>query len=196
MILVLEPDAAEPQVRAVLARMRELGLEGRPVRLGERPFIHVTEGPTPRAQRLLAEGLVAGLVPTSGPRVRREGRRFHPYHSLRLGAWLTLLVGGLFVLAGAFPSGVGVRPMPGQELPAISPWPWYLRPFRVLYTALPEEPGWLGPGALVVLVLGLFCLPWIDRSRGEGWAARLPVVVLAAAGVLFALGAVFLGGRP
>lgn len=196
MILVLDPAAGEREVRAVLARLEALGLAGRVVRLGERPFVHVTDGPTSRAKHLLAEGLVQAIVPTSGPRVRREGRRFHPYHSLRIGAGLTLLVGGLFVLAGAFPHGVGAVPLPGQPPAALDAWPWYLRPFRAVTAMLPAEPAWLGPLVLVLLVLGVLALPLLDRSRGSGPAARAPVWLLGLVLVALAVGGILWGGRP
>ncbi len=196
MILVLDPAGGEREVGAVLARLEALGLAGRVVRLGERPFVHVIDGPTERAKHLLSEGLVKALVPTSGPRVRREGRRFHPYHSLRIGAGLTLLVGALFVLAGAFPRGVGARPFPGQPPVELESWPWYLRPFRAVTSLLPGDPAWLGPLALVLLVLAVLALPWLDRSRGTGLAARAPVWLLGVVLLSLTIGGILWGGRP
>jgi quinol-cytochrome oxidoreductase complex cytochrome b subunit len=196
MILVLNRGAADLEVQAVLSRMAELGLEGRPLRLGERTLVHVTGGRTPRAKRLMREGLVQGLVPTSGPRVRREGRRFHPYHTLRISAWLTLLVGGLSVLAGSFPRGVGLRVLPGQALPAVEAWPWYLRPFRAALALLPDQPAWVGPLALVLIGLALLSLPFIDRSRGTTLRERAPFAALAAVAIVLVLAAVLWGGLP
>lgn len=196
MILVLEPTAGEEQVRAVLSRLEALGLAGRVVRLGERPFVHVIDGPTPRAKHLVGEGLVQALVPTSGPRVRREGRRFHPYHTLRIGAGLTLLVGGLFVLAGAFPRGAGVRPLPGQPPVELDSWPWYLRPFWAVTAILPDDPTWVGPLALLLLVLAVLALPFLDRSRSASPAARSPVWVLGVLLVSLVIGGILWGGRP
>lgn len=196
MILILGHGAGEPEVLATLARMAELGLAGRPLRQGERTFVHVTAGPTSRVKLLLAEGLVEGLVPTSGPRVRREGRRFHPYHSLHLGAWLILIVGGLFVLAGAFPRGVGLRPLPGQPPLELAAWPWYLGPFRVVLAFVPGEPARPGPLVLVLIVLGLLGLPLIDRSQSNRLGTRAPVLVLGLVLVLIAAAGILWGGRP
>lgn len=195
MILVLDSNAGSEQVGAVLARMGELGLEGRELHLGERTFVHVISGPTPRARRLLKERLVLGLVPTSGPRVRREGRRFFPYHTLRLGGWMTLLVGAWIVVAGFFPPGAGQRLLPGQEAPAVDAWPWYLLPFRAVLHLLPHEPAWMGPLALVLIGALILGLPLLDRSRGLELRRRAPVLIAGLLAVVLLVVALLIGGR-
>lgn len=192
MILVLDNNAGPEQVGAVLRRMGELGLEGRELHWNERTFVHVTAGSTPVARRLLKERLVLGLVPTSGPRVRREGRRFHPYHTLRLSSWLTLLVGAWIAVAGFFPPGAGERLLPGQDVPAVDAWPWYSLPFRAVLHLLPHD---LGPLVLVGIGALILGLPFLDRSRGPELRRRAPVLVAGLVAVVLIVVALMLGGR-
>jgi quinol-cytochrome oxidoreductase complex cytochrome b subunit len=188
-IVVLEHGTSAEELGRVLARMEELGLAGRALEAGPQPLIHVTRGPTRRARRLLAERRVLAIVPTSGPRVRREGRRFYPYHSLNAGAAGLVLLGCLVALAGFLPPGVGSALAPGAALPRPE-WPWYLAPLRGLLALAPARPAWIGPSLLVALGALVLALPVLDRTRGEGARERWPVLAagLALLAALVALG--------
>lgn len=189
MIVVLDQSATEDQVAEVFAELHRLGLEGRLLESGEKPVVHVTRGHTKRARKLLSLAAVQALVPTSGPRIRRHGRRFYPYHFLGWCAGALVLSGVLVLLSGQLPPGLG-EPVSSlvQDSGTDAPLPWFLRaPMAVL-----ERLGALGWLALLALLLALFALPWIDRTRGEGLARRLPFLVVglaAAAGwLLLSLG--------
>jgi len=191
MILVLERGTSEEELRAVLARLGSLALSGSVLRPGERVLVHVTGGDTRRARRLLALPAVQALVPTSGPRVRQEGRRFYPYHALRLGAAALLGLGLLTALAGFLPPGLGRPLLAGEPLPP-PVWPWYLLPLRGFLALMPAWPSALGPSLLVGLGALFGVVPLLDRSRGEGLGRRWPALLLG----LLVLGALaFLGAR-
>ena len=196
MIVVLAPGTTEPEVGEVRAALEAQGLSIQPLKAGPRPLLHVTAGPARLARRVLDHPRVEGLVPTAGPRVRREGRRFYPYHAL----WIVcaaLLVGGLLVvLAGAFPPGIGAAAPIGGGESAVPEWPWYLRPFRGVLAFLPASPGWLGPLVLALLIVLVLALPLLDRSRASHPAQRWPVLAVGAAAAVYALIAVLWGGTP
>ncbi len=189
MIVVLERGASADELYSVHEHMQALGLEGRVLQEDPQPLIHVTSGSTRRARRLLGHSCVQALVPTSGPRVRREGRRFYPYHALRAGAAGLGLLGALIALAGFFPPGVGSALAPGAALPP-PVWPWYLAPLRGLLSLAPTQPSWIGPTLLVLLAALVLALPVLDRTRGsharERWPVLLAGLVLLAALVVLA----------
>lgn len=189
MILLLQPAASAADVERVLGRLRELELAGAPLAVGPMRLVHVTSGDTRRARRLVSDPLVQAVVPTSGPRVRREGRRFWPYHALCTAAVSLVLLGVLVLLAGFLPPGVSGTIAPGEAAPAAR-WPWYLAPARGLLARVPHEPAWLGPSLLVALGALFLALPALDRARGEGLHARLAVLALGllALGLAVALG--------
>ncbi|NOT29619.1 MAG: hypothetical protein HOP15_04120 [Planctomycetes bacterium] len=189
MILVLERGTSAEELAGILERMRELGLSGQALHVGPKPLIHITGGRTRRARRLLALERVQGIVPTSGPRVRQEGRRFYPYHALRASAAGMVLFGALLALAGFFPPGVGSAPAPGEALPAPE-WPWYLAPLRGLLSLAPARPAWIGPTVLVLLGALVLSLPALDRTRGPFVRERWPVL---AAGLALLVALVVLG---
>lgn len=181
MILVLERGTRPDERQAVLAALEELGLEGTLLETLEKPLVHVTKGPTRKVRELLSMDRVEAIVPTSGPRIRREGRHFYPYHFIDCCSLALAALGVLVALAGFFPAGVGHafdprRPVPELELP------WYLRAPAALVDLLPGGFGWL----LLVLAAGaLLCLPYLDRSwpapgqtRWPRWALLVLALVL------------------
>lgn len=194
MIVLLQRDASPEEVRLVLERMRSLDLAGAPLEVGALRLIHVTQGRTRHARHLLSEPLVQAIVPTSGPRVRREGHRFYPFHALCSSALALVLIGGLVLLAGFFPPGVTSPPAPGEALPP-SEWPWYLAPARGLLALAPRSPAWVGPSLLVALNAVFLALPVLDRTRGEGARARLPVLAIGLVALVLVLAMGFVGGR-
>jgi len=161
MIVVLERGTTAAERDEVLQRLEELGLQGRVLDNLRKPVVHVTEGPTFRARKLQKMERVEAILPTSGPRIRREGRRFYPYHFIN---WSTagLIAIGLLVLAAGFaPPGVG------DEVDALVPpetvhAPSYLR-MPLAFVRLFPQP-WIGWSVLAVLALALFFLPHLDRS--------------------------------
>lgn len=189
MILVTESVTTDAELQAILDRLSGLGMSAQVLRIGTRPLVHVTSGHTRRARALLTHDRVRALIPTSGPRVRREGRRFYPYHALRTGAGGLLLLGLLVALAGFLARGVGAAPVPGVPLPPAE-WPWYAAPLRGLLGLFRGSPAWLGPTTALILALLVVALPFVDRSRGEGLRARAPFLVI---GLAFVLGIVALG---
>ena len=191
MIVLLSGGAGREEVEGVLARMRDLGLSGAPLEAGSLRLIHVTRGRARRARWLLSEPPVQAIVPTSGPRVRRDGRRFYPFHALCASAVGLLLLGLLVLLAGFFPPGVSA-PAPDDLAPAPG-WPWYLAPMRGLL-ALAPGPAFVGPSLLVALGAVFLALPALDRTRGEGLRARAPVLVVGVLVMLLVLGLGIAGG--
>lgn len=180
MIVVLRRDGGEGDAERVLGELRRLGLSGSVLRAGGAPVVHVTSSDTRAARALAGMEEVESLLPTSGPRVRREGRRFYPYHFVRWSAAGILLVGLLVLLSGQLPPGRGADIDPFAGALAID-FPWYLRPVEALVGAFPPEQAWLGWLAVWALVLIVFLLPVLDRTRGRSFLARLPIV---AAGVI------------
>lgn len=161
MIVILERGTTPEQTAKVLAELEALGLGARAVHGARRPLVHVFDGPTRLARRVLWMERVVGLVPTSGPRVRREGRRFYPYHFVNWSAVALLMMGILVSLAGFFPPGLGAPPDP-QSPPAELAQPWYLLILDGLRGGSPLL-GWL---VFAAVVLVLFLLPVLDRSQG------------------------------
>jgi len=175
MIIVLERGTTEAEMSDVMRRLEDLGLRGRVLDNLRKPVIHIIDGPALRARKLLPLERVEAVLRTSGPRIRREGRGFYPYHFIN---WSTagLIVTGLLVLmAGFVPPGVGgeIDPhAPPEHLAA----PWYLRAPFAFVRVFPQP--WIGWLVLASLFAALFCLPLLDRSRGEGVRARMPVILI------------------
>jgi hypothetical protein len=177
MIIVLESGCGEEDVLRVLGELEARGLRGAALHAGGVPVIHVTSGDTRPARGLAHLDQVAALIPTSGPRIRREGRRFYPYHFVRWSAAGIFLVGVLVTLAGWFPTGRGPDIDPYAEGVQVV-FPWYLRPVQVLIELLPAGLAWLGWVAVWGLILVVFLLPVLDRTRGRSVTRRLPIVVV------------------
>jgi len=188
MIIVLKPGTRPAQIEEVLAALEELGLRGRALTGPEKTVVHVVAGPATTAARLLKMDRVQAIVRTSGPRIRREGRRFYPYHFLNWGAAGLVVLGVLVFLAGWFPPGLGApidvrRPATDLQVP------WYLRAPAAYLDLFPERLAWAGALSLCLLVACVVLLPVLDRTRGEGIRRRWPVL---AAGLLVVLAALIL----
>jgi len=194
MILVLERGATDAHVEEVRYQLEQRGLDVRVLRAGDKPAIHIIAGDTRRARKLLKHERVEALVPTSGPRVRREGRRFWPYHFIRWSALSVAMVGVLVLLAGQFPPGIG-GPVDPRTPPADLDQPWYLR-FSLSFVGLfPDALSWLGWLALVLLAGAFFLLPVLDRSRQDARGIRALIGLAGVALVLLWLYAGFSGGH-
>jgi len=177
MIIVLKQGADEQAVRQVLDGLGRVGLRGRQLQGLERPVVHVLNGPSWHAKELTKLEAVSALVPTSGPRHRREGRRFFPYHFLAWCVLLLLSLSGLMLLAGFFPPGLGRQAdvlVAGAEADA----PWFFRGIHGFLELFPEGSSSLATMVLVVIWAAFFFLPEIDRGSGKAWAQRLPILIL------------------
>jgi len=180
MILVLESGSTEAQIEEVRQLLVERGLEVRVLTAAGKPVIHVLAGDTRRARKLLKHERVEALVPTSGPRVRREGRRFWPYHFIRWSALSVAMVGALVLMAGQLPPGIG-GPVDPRVPPTDLDQPWYMR-FSLDFVGLfPESLAWAGWLLLALLAAAFFALPLLDRSTGSSRTRR---VLIGLAGVV------------
>ena len=194
MIIVLERGATDAHVEEVRQLLAERGLDVRVLAAGGKPAIHVLGGDTRRARKLLKHERVEALVPTSGPRVRREGRRFWPYHFIRWSALSVALVGALVLMAGQLPPGIGGAVDP-RVPPADLDQPWYLR-FSMGFVGLfPDAMAWVGWLLLALLALVFFCLPLLDRSRPDARGVRALIGLAGVVLVLAWLYAGFSGGH-
>lgn len=192
MIVVLEASCSDARVAEILAELERMGLEGRVLRGGDRPLVHVTGGDTRRARALRKLDEVEGLVPTSGPRVRRLGRRFYPYHFIRWSAAGVFLLGLLVFLAGQLPPGIGA-PVDAQAPPEQVVFPWYVAPIERFVGLFPASLAWLGWTVFWGIAAAVLFLPLLDRTRGRSLAARWPVLALGL-GLAAAVVALSLGG--
>ena len=187
MIIVLERGSKPEQIAEVVAALEKRGLDVRLVRAAGKPVLHVVAGNSRRARRVLKLDEVEGLVPTSGPRIRREGHRFYPYHFIQWAAVGIVMVAILTLLAGQYPPGIGA-PVDVQNAPLEQVQPWYLRAplaFLALFPPSLVGLGWLLGFALVVLVV---LVPRIERSLGSGRLGRglaIGIVLLGAGALLF-----------
>jgi len=174
-IVVLRRGATEAEILEVEREMERRGLSGRRLQIGDQPALHATAGPTRQTRRLLRLKQVEGLVPTSGPRLRAEGRRFYPYHFVVQSAASIVLFGALVMLAGFFPAGVG-GPIDPRAMPARISDPWFARAPLAFVALFPPESAWLAWLVLLLAGAAVLLLPVVDRGRGRG-----RIVVLAAA---------------
>lgn len=173
MILVLDPAATPEQTAEVLDELTRRGCAGQLVQTGAGPIVHVTAGRTRRARRLRALDQVLEIVPTSGPRVRREGWRFYPYHFVNWSAFGIVLLGLLVFLAGWLPTGIGAEVDYGHPAQSVSQ-PWYLRVQLAFVGLFPAALSWLAWLLLTALGLAFFLLPMLDRSSPtSAWSPRL-----------------------
>lgn len=166
MILVLRPGSGPAEVAEVLRELEQRGCQGRALTTGAGTVVHVIAGRTRRARRLRLLDQVVEIVPTSGPRVRREGWRFFPYHFVNWSAFGIALLGVLVFLAGLFPTGIGDE-VDYAHPPESLGEPWYLRVPLAFLHALPDSLAWLGWLLLGALALALLLLPLLDRSRPD-----------------------------
>lgn len=179
MILVLKRGTTQEQIRDVLEECGRRGLRCRVLHGPEKPLVHVVSGDTRAARALLRHERVQALVPTSGPRRRRHGRRFYPYHFINWCCVCLLLSGLLVSLSGFLPPGLGTPVELGSPPPAVE-LPWYLRALDRFLDLVPGAGGWLLAALVVAL---LFLLPALDRTRGPMLRGRAPVLAL---GLLYA----------
>lgn len=175
MILILEPGLSEEGRRAVLSALEGLGLRGNILNADVRPVVHVVAGPTRLARKLRRLEGVEAIVATSGPRVRRQGRRFYPYHFIGWCASGLLLLGALVALAGFLPPGLGADFDPRSQ-PQLGT-PWFLRAPVAVLRLLPGTPGWI---VLLALIGVLWWAPLLDRAasaRARPGVLRLTIVL-------------------
>lgn len=177
MIIVLERGTTPEEEREVLDAMEELGLRGTLLDNLRKPVVHVTQGPTFRARRLTRLDRVETVLPTSGPRIRRQGRRFYPYHFINWSSAAFLMMGGLVLMAGFDPPGVGPEIDPHVPPPGVGA-PWFFRAPLAFVRLFPWA--WLGWLALGLVLAALFFLPHLDRSRGNDLRTRAPVLLAGA----------------
>jgi hypothetical protein len=177
MIIVLERGAKPEQVEEVIELLRREGVEVKCVRAAGKPVLHVQDGATRRAHKALTHDAVEGLLATSGPRIRREGHRFYPYHALHWFAIWMVVVATLVLLAGQLPPGIG-RAIDLQTAPEQVVVPWYGRAATGFLALFPHSASWLA-WTLMWVALALFvALPRFDRRRN---VARAPLLVAVAA---------------
>ncbi len=176
MILVLKPGIEQAELDEVLRELEKRGIEGRVLRGGSKPLVHLVAGPTRAARKLLKLEQVEALVPTSGPRVRHSGRRFYPYHFVHLSAGCLLLAGLLVLLAGNYPPGLGDAIDP-QHPPQDLGYPWYVRAPLSFVALFPQGGAWLGWLCLYALGLSALLLPTLERSRAR-WPRWVGLLLL------------------
>lgn len=189
MILVLRPGTSPAQAAEVLQELEKRGCAGRIVQTQNGSVVHVTRGRTRRARHLRSLEQVLEIVPTSGPRVRREGWRFFPYHFVNWSAFGVVMLGVLVFLAGMLPTGIGAEVDYSHPAEAVSQ-PWYLRPALAFVRLFPPALAWLGWVLLGLLGLSFLLLPLLDRARAEGRAGRglrLAVALLLLLAVAYSL---------
>ena len=178
MIVVLMRGTTVAQKQSILEELGRLGLRGRELDVLDKPLIHIVGGSARRARRLLRLERVEALVPTSGPRVRRVGRRLYPFHVIN---WCTaglLLLGVLVVLAGYRPPGLG------STIDLVSPpseigVPWYMRGVQAFVALFPRSLAWLGWLAAATVAATVLLLPRLERTPLR-WPAYLLCVALVA----------------
>ena len=185
MIVVLRSGATGEEIAEVERELERRGIRAQRIESQGRPLLHLTAGPTRRARKLLELEQVEGLVPTSGPRVRAHGRRFYPYHFVQLSAACLVLTGGLVLLAGHLPPGLG-EPIDAQHPPAAVPVAWYARAPLAFVALFPPSLAWLGWLCLYGIALVVFLLPLLDRSdpAGDHGRGRSRGAIFVAAGAI------------
>jgi quinol-cytochrome oxidoreductase complex cytochrome b subunit len=162
MIIVLTPGATTEQAERVIEHLRGFGARARLIEGHDEPLIHIYEGPTRAARSVLRFDGVVGLVPTSGPRIRREGRRFYPYHFINWTSAVLLLLGVLVVLAGFLPPGGG-REIDLDSGVGQLDLPWYLRAPQGFLALFPKGSSATAWSLLLLLALLVLFVPRIDR---------------------------------
>ena len=189
MMIVFERGAKPEQVQAVEEELRAQGVETRRVRAAGKPVLHVLCGRVASPGKVFTHDAVEGIVATSGPRIRREGHRFYPYHALQWFAIWIVVVAVLVLLAGQLPPGIGIA-IDLRTPPSEVVVPWYGRAATGFLALFPQSLSWLA-WTVMVAVLALFvALPRLDRKADR---PRL-VVVGAVAALLFAIGWLAVGG--
>ncbi len=188
MIIVLKQGSDAGAIQEVIDGLTDVGLKSRQLDGLERPVVHVLNGPSWHAKELAKLEQVSALVPTSGPRHRREGRRFFPFHFLAWSVLLLLLLSSLILLSGFFPPGLG-RPadvlVEGEHADAL----WFFRGVHGFLDLFPQGSGSFPMLLLSLIWLAFFLLPEIDRGSGPDWKRRLPVLLL---GLFFLFGGLLL----
>lgn len=187
-MIVFERGAKPEQVQAVEDELRAQGVETRCVRAAGKPVLHVLGGRVAKPGKVLAHDAVEGIVATSGPRIRREGHRFYPYHALQWFAIWIVVVAVLVLFAGQLPPGIGV-PIDLQTPPSQVVVPWYGRAATGFLALFPQSLSWLAWTVMVAVAALLVALPRLDRSAGR---PRL-VVGGAVLALVFAIGWLAIG---
>jgi len=174
MIIVLARGTTEEQANEVIGALRGYGVMARLVRDGDEPLLHLFDGPTRSARSVLGFECVVGLLPTSGPRIRRQGRRFYPYHFINWSSAVLLMLGLLVVMSGFLPPG-GTLEINEQATLTELETPWYLRAPTNFFALFAGRPAWIGWVCFVAL-LGLgFIVPLIDRFTRRWIRGKWPL---------------------
>jgi quinol-cytochrome oxidoreductase complex cytochrome b subunit len=190
MIVVIKRGSTQAQIEEILGELKRLGLSGRVVQTTDKPLIHIVSG-DPYAARALRHERIQALVPTRGPRVRRHGRRFYPYHFMNWSIAALLLLGVLVLLAGLLPPGLG-QPVDLQRPPAHLEPPWYYRGLDQFLRLFPAHLAWLAWLLAGLIWAAILFVPELDRAPGRSMRERRWIVGL---GILAGLGAVYLSLR-
>jgi quinol-cytochrome oxidoreductase complex cytochrome b subunit len=180
MIIVLERGAPPEQIQAVVDALQRRGLELRRLDHEGRALLHVVSGAPARARKVRRMEGVEALVPTSGPRYRREGQHFYPHHVIRWSALAMVLLGLLTFLAGQWPPGIGA-PIDVQAPPPHPVVPWYARAPLAFVALFPAHLTWLGWLVFACLVFAFVFAPKLDRGRARPLWVAAGVLALAAA---------------
>lgn len=195
MIVVLRPGATEAEVAEVVRALEQRGCSARAVPTGTGTVVHVLSGRPRRARRMKRFDQVLEIVPTSGPRVRREGWRWYPYHFVNWSGFGVVLLGALVFLAGMFPTGIGDE-VDYSRAPDTVSQPWYLRAPLAFVHLFPRSLFWLGWLLLLLFLMAVLFLPFLDRSRPEdrsGRGLRIGAALLVVTAVVLSA---WKGGAP
>ncbi len=188
-MIIFERGATTEQVHAVAEELRTQGVETRCVRAAGKPVLHVLGGRVSSPGSVLDHDAVEGIVATSGPRVRREGHRFYPYHALQWFALGIVVVAMLVLLAGQFPPGIGIA-IDLQTPPSQVVVPWYGRAATGFLALFPQSLSWLAWTAMVAILALFVALPRLDRSPSRPRFAVVGAVIALA----LAIGWLAVGG--
>jgi quinol-cytochrome oxidoreductase complex cytochrome b subunit len=186
MIVVLKRGSTQEQIDEVLAELQRLGVPGRLVRSTDKPLIHVVSGDAILAMPLQRHERVQALVRTRGPRHRRQGRRFYPYHFINWCIAALLLLGTLVLLSGLLPPGLG-EPVDLRRPPASIGPPWYFRGLDEFLGLFPAHQAWLSWLLVGLIWAVILFVPSLDRSAGRKLRQRWLVVGVGALAVIGAL---------
>ncbi|MFQ5843806.1 MAG: hypothetical protein ACE5JG_02340 [Planctomycetota bacterium] len=184
MIILMKRDAAPDAVRAMVERVRALGLEVTSLDEAKGHAFEVTGSGRGRVLALRDEAGVAEILTR---RTRLEGGEpLWPHFALRLAAFALLLLAALALLTAFLPRGLGDRADPAAAAEPAR-LEWHLRPLAAF---LDLFPGGSAPlGGLMVLVLWVLFLLWplVDRADEGTARGRRAVRLIRAMGVALVL---------
>ena len=181
MLIQLDPNLTNREVRQLMVKMIALGVDARPAE-GGREWVGMDATSPAQLDRIAQLWGVKAIRDENGLIVRVGRRRMSEFVIPTLILWMTAFT-GLLWLSGWLPDGLGERP-DIKSPPTALAGEWYLLFIQAFLKLIPDVVGFIGPIFLGAAFLAVALWPFIETGPEQDWRRRKGPMGLAIAAVL------------